>query len=328
MHERDNRLDIIRSMAILLVITVHTWSLAGVDAGCHPMLNSVYDALVGCGVPLFLMISGALSLGKVSPMREFYRKRYARLLIPFLIWSAVVYVLSAVTGKYDEVNGIADMLRLYVPYLLTNRINFAYWFVPLMALLYALTPLLQRMLQSCTQREVGGMLLVGLVLLTLRNLWPDLFLLRYTSSLLYYLWMYLAGYYLYRYDLSISIRPLPFVLCLLSFALYATGVPAANLWRCLLCACLFILLLKFPSGSALIGKASRSISDSSYAIYLFHMVLIRPLYQAIGFSGATAPIWQCILLPFLTAIGVWLICAAVCHLCKQIFPYYRFLGIA
>jgi len=144
---RDHRLDYIRTLAILMVITLHTWSLAKVCA--FPLLNGVYHAFEDCGVPLFLMISGALCLSApIESISSFYRKRLWRVLLPFLIWSAVVYVLSALLHKYDEIQTWQDALRCYVPYLLTNRINYAHWFVPLILVLYLLTPLLKPALEA------------------------------------------------------------------------------------------------------------------------------------------------------------------------------------
>ena len=40
--ERDVVLDILRALAILMVVTVHTWSLARIDANAYPVLSIVY----------------------------------------------------------------------------------------------------------------------------------------------------------------------------------------------------------------------------------------------------------------------------------------------
>ena len=104
---RNSNLDWIRCVAILLVITVHTWSLANVSEGAYPLLNGIYDAFVGCGVPLFLMISGGLQLvGESQSLRAFYVKRFKRLLIPFFFWATLIYVLSSCIGKYAEVQSL------------------------------------------------------------------------------------------------------------------------------------------------------------------------------------------------------------------------------
>ena len=92
--ERDVVLDILRALAILMVVTVHTWSLARIDANAYPVLSVVYACFHRCGVPLFVMISGALQLSApVRPLGEFYKKRYLRILI-YLERNSVYSVVS------------------------------------------------------------------------------------------------------------------------------------------------------------------------------------------------------------------------------------------
>ena len=48
----------------------------------------VYD-LVAPGVSLFLIFSGVLLLGRDEPVGVFFKKRFLRILPPFLFWSLV-----------------------------------------------------------------------------------------------------------------------------------------------------------------------------------------------------------------------------------------------
>ena len=197
--ERNVILDILRALAILMVVTVHTWSLARIDVNAYPVLSVVYALFYRCGVPLFVMISGALQLSApIRQLGDFYKKRYIRILIPFLIWSAIIYVLSCLAGKYPDVNSLADGVLLYIPYLLTNRINEAYWFIGLIIALYAITPFLQRTLQACSRNELIGICSVWLCYVLLRRFYPSFYLLEYTSRLTYFLGFYILGYLLYR----------------------------------------------------------------------------------------------------------------------------------
>ena len=198
-QERYVVLDNLRALAILMVVTVHTWSLARIDANAYPVLSLVYALFYRCGVPLFVMISGALQLSApIRPLGDFYKKRYARILIPFLIWSAIISVLSCLAGKYPDIHSLGDGLLSYVPYLLTNRINEAYWFIGLIIALYAITPFLQRTLQACSRNELIGICIVWLCYVLLRRFYPSFYLLEYTSRLTYFLGFYILGYLLYR----------------------------------------------------------------------------------------------------------------------------------
>jgi membrane-bound acyltransferase YfiQ involved in biofilm formation len=71
----------------------------------------------------------------------------------------------------------------------------------------------------------------------------------------------------------------------------------------------------------------RAVSDCSYMTYLMHMVFITPFYMLVGFSGATAPLWQLIIMPISTSVLVVTICTFGGILIKKLLPFYRYLGI-
>lgn len=197
--KRNTLLDWLRALAIVMIVTVHTWSLSHIDSTEYPVLAICYKLFFQCGVPLFIMISGALQLSTpISSIRQYYKKRYIRILVPFIFWSMIVYVLSCVAGKYAEVHSIQDILMYYIPYLLTNRINEAYWFIGLIIVLYGITPFLQRALAPCSRR---GLILIGLIwicYIIAIKFFPSFYLLEYSSRLSYYLGFYILGHLLYR----------------------------------------------------------------------------------------------------------------------------------
>ena len=282
--ERAVILDILRALAILMVVTVHTWSLARIDAAAHPVLSTVYALFYRCGVPLFVMISGALQLSApVRPLGDFYKHRYLRILVPFFIWSAIIYVLSCLVGKYPDIHSLRDGVLCYIPYMLTNHINEAYWFIGLIVALYAITPFLQRALQACSRKELIGICIVWFCYVLLRRFYPSLYLLEYTSRLTHFVGFYVLGYLLYReFGSRLKVKP---------------------------------------------NAVLRTVSDCSYMTYLMHMMFITPFYMLVGFSGATAPLWQLILMPIGTSILVVTICTCGGVLLKRLLPFYRYLGI-
>lgn len=50
---------------------------------------NILDGITHWCVPVFFMISGALLLSKVDDFKKFYTKRLLRVVIPFIIWSAI-----------------------------------------------------------------------------------------------------------------------------------------------------------------------------------------------------------------------------------------------
>lgn len=297
---RDYRLDIIRSIALLLIIMVHTWSLSHIE-GTYPVVCYLYHALVANGVPLFVMLSGALVLGsKTTDIRVFYRKRFSRLLIPFIIWSGVVYILSYLIGKYADITDWHSCLRLYVPYLLENRINTAYWYVQMIAVLYLLTPIIQPAIQAMSSRTLGTMLLIGLGIYVLGAYYPDMYWTQFTSKLLYFVWLYIYGYWSYRH-LRCTTGNMLILLVGLGIGIVCTLLQIRIIGTSALACSLFALMLYLPNRACTI---TQKISETSYATYLTHFIVISPLYKIIGWDATTAPVWQSALLPLVTAIVV------------------------
>lgn len=198
-RKHNTLLDWLRALAIIMIVTVHTWSLSCIDSSLHPTLALCYRLFHQCGVPLFVMISGALQLSSpIQSIPQFYKKRYIRILAPFIFWSLVVYLLSCIIGKYEDIHTIGEMFTHYLPFLLTNKINTAYWFMGLIIVLYAVTPFLQRALAPCSLKELIIICACWICYAITRNVYPDLYLLEYTSRLTYFLGFYILGYLLYR----------------------------------------------------------------------------------------------------------------------------------
>ena len=82
-------LDALRAVAILTVIAVHVYAVTRVqvmaDFATGPSLRWLFSQFTGnnlrIGVDLFLMLAGALSLGREWSIKEFLGKRIPRLFI-------------------------------------------------------------------------------------------------------------------------------------------------------------------------------------------------------------------------------------------------------
>lgn len=281
--KRDVRYDVMRIVAIGLVVLQHAWSIPQLDTPEHGLLCYVYGALVSCGVPLFIMVSGALNLRpSMNSYRSFFSKRLLRVFVPFLIWSAVIYAMTALTGGYAEVNNWHDAIRCYLPYLATNRINASHWFIYVLLMLYLVTPVLQRALAAGDARKTAGYILVVVCVLAVSaKIYPDLFLLRYTSELLLFIGLYVAGYYLSQYSvnptLNILVGSIAFV------GLYASNVllcRPAYLLIALSAVGLFMLLMGVDCSQWSKRKEMTitALSSYTYFIYLIHIPFVHVFY--------------------------------------------------
>ena len=108
---QQNRLvwcDAIRLLAFFMLLCCHAAdpfyaaaAYATSGASVDPELvqwGTRWGSLVRPCVPLFVMLTGVLSLPVKGSMESFYQKRISRVLFPFLIWSVLYYMTPWFTG--------------------------------------------------------------------------------------------------------------------------------------------------------------------------------------------------------------------------------------
>lgn len=127
--KRQTELDILRLLAILAVIAVHSSGFGDGLLAC-----GIHAAIVWC-VPVFFMISGRFFLDParcVTP-KKLMRKYLPHIVLAFLVWSAIYTLWYVLSGTYDGLN-IFGVLTQYIegPY--------HFWYLYTLAGLYVLTP--------------------------------------------------------------------------------------------------------------------------------------------------------------------------------------------
>ena len=282
MKKRLLELDLIRAVAMLLVIFQHGWSMIGLDEPAQAFSHHGYSALI-YGVPLFIMLSGFFQIKGGGAVGPYLKARFSRILPPFLLWLVVAYVLSVVTHKYAEVTSWRDALLQFVPFLITNRVNTAFWYVFLLSGLYLVTPVLQRAFATPDRKALLEYCLVlWLAVVALCDFLPQFELVRQFPIAGRYLGYYLAGFYVCTYmdDRRLNLR-LGAVLLVASFVLNVCLKYGGHSYLVLeilevLGAFLLLKSVRLEEGPA--SAVITRISRYSYTIYLTHFILIRFLY--------------------------------------------------
>lgn len=300
-------MDIVRCAAIFLVVLQHCWTMLDLDLLKSSHQYPFYSSII-YGVALFVMLSGALHLRKIDRVATFYKKRIVRVLIPFVFWGTIVYVISYVVGKYEDMDCVGKAVRMYFPYFMTGKINEAYWFVYLILALYLVTPILQRFLHK------GNDMSVLVILLSLIGIWlvvESIFSIGgILGTFIFYSGYYLTGYFIVRYVSAGKFSAFAgaagsLVFYGLNVLIQSQGSESFAISFCEV-SCLFILF----SSLNISGRVSSGISRYSYLIYLTHFVLIRAFY--VVFPEVFVPVWY---MPVLTAV---LVMAIECLFCAGI----------
>lgn len=204
LQRRVPYLDILRVVACLLVILIHT-PIRQYDTyyNTPSIAGAVYTVLVAVNCNLFFMITGALLLPVTKPGKKFVMRRLKVILPPLVVWTAV-YLLEH-----------AFLLHNYTPRLLTSilfhPVEGLLWYVYVLLVIYVTLPLMSKCIAAIGKRGVE----VVLGLWVLSSFIPyqhGIFMeaSQYSHNMFgafanYYGYV-LLGYYLHRYGLPVFSR--------------------------------------------------------------------------------------------------------------------------
>lgn len=296
MAQRVLFFDLLRCLAAVAVVLIHAlgpyrhlmgdipfedWSIA---VG----LNSVSR----WAVPVFIMITGALLLSDARPFQAkvFFQKRFAKVLIPFLAWSAFYAVFSGWTGNGFDWQPVTQAIGDFVHHQTYYHLGFFYYFLPL----YFLVPIYRWVIT--VHGTTGIWLFIAIWLFT-----TTLFMLRVDGPWSNQIWLF-SGYLMLGYALY-QVAPLTNRNLWLAFSLGTIALLATIYWviggsvdngeytvgrwlsyktinTVLAASMIFMLCRKYADGlSQSTLKIVAFISRYSLGIYLLHPIFLWPLYQ-------------------------------------------------
>lgn len=153
---RSIDIDLIKIIAAFLVVLLHVSSMIAYDMqGIAWKKVVIINTLTRTAVPLFIMCSGAMLLGRVEPYQDFFKKRFIKVVIPLVSWSLFYewhLINNGVTKTYFDV--IKDFV--------TNNTMYHLWFLYVIASLYLITPILRKVVSCLTTKDYYYVLIVWL----------------------------------------------------------------------------------------------------------------------------------------------------------------------
>lgn len=202
MKQRDVSLDIIRIMACIMVVFMHS-PMPSANAN-GPFLTALSFMTAPC-IGLFFMVSGALLMPVKTDYFSFIRKRFSKIAVPTVIWS-LIYIALQLYRSESEINILQSIAS--IPF--SPQGEGVLWFMYTLSGLYLLAPILSAWLEKAEKRELQ--LLLGLWAITLCYPIWDFWLITNDSvtGILYYFTGYagyfVLGFYLKKYPDSLSLK--------------------------------------------------------------------------------------------------------------------------
>ena len=134
-RERLFELDFVRAAAALAVVLIHSAESATGHSGFLRLGNEV----LRLAVPAFFFLSGAVVWARPGGGRS--RRRYAAILVPYVAWSALYAVLRVQRWGGGELPRDFGAFAVLGREILTGRVWYHLYFVPVLVALYLLAPL-------------------------------------------------------------------------------------------------------------------------------------------------------------------------------------------
>ena len=326
-------LDYLRVVACFMVILVHciepfylnsdgTYIASHNDALWVTFVNS----LLRIAVPLFMMASSYLLMPISTDTTTFYRRRFQRVAIPFIVWS-LAYAFIPMWGSGGEINVVDNLAQLSLNLMWHSG---HLWYVYMLIGIYLFMPIISPWLERVTKLGERAFILLWLfsttvpffreLALSIRGTaevwgeasWNEFGLLYYFSGFIGYV---VAAHYIRKYvDWSIT-KSLCVAIPMIVVGYLATALPfylqlpdsypvvdtidlAVQLelsWDftatgvVLMSLGTFILfkLIKQPTKSY---GLIRSISNLSYGVYLLHMFVLVAVFDIVSSWALGTPL--------------------------------------
>lgn len=174
MKERDNRLDYIKTLAILGVITIHTCSFDWPLASQEWLVNLIFRSFVAGAVPLFIMCTGVLFFDptKEKPLGQLYGKNILRIIMAMIFW-AMTYKIYHIL-KEDTLS-LASLWNGFKEVLLFKQ-EFHLYYLAIALLLYVFSPMVRVFTKNASPEVMRYFILIwfalGIAYPLLINFWP------------------------------------------------------------------------------------------------------------------------------------------------------------
>ena len=315
MKERLIYLDILRVLATVFVIGVHTVSLAitMVEYGgtAYYVLEIFNFIFLSCNL-LFVMISGALLL----PVRnertgDFFRKRFTKVVIPMVVYY-ILYVCAKEGIEWIYPDHWLPMLRRILTGAPVEAPHF--WLVYVIIWLYVLTPLLRFIMANIPDSVLSGLMAVIFLVCALDTYLPAFGVASPLGIVVdSFAGAFLLGYFVNgkctkrQENFFLAAGVISFsVSCVLIFrtADFANYIYQNAPTMLFFSSAIFIAVKRLFAGKRSAGHFVRLISRYSYSILLIHWgVLHFVVKQVLGVNVLSGGIWGgCILMMALTLV--------------------------
>lgn len=255
-------------------------------------LANLIDSTLRFGVPVFVMISGAILLDRNEPLNTFLSKRLKRVFLPFLFWS-IVYFIFIYAGSFQKAS-VLQLCQIFINKLLKGT-YYHLWYVYMILGVYLFIPIIRKWVQNSTKQELHYFLLLWSI-----TLFINTDIAEYIPSIEVLYFSKYLGYLVLGYCLDKHVETTParntlylvlfivgVTLTLLSTSYLSVAANKLNITYynylspnvCLMAIGIFLL------GKSLLKTTNTTLTNldkHSYGIYLAHVLVLHYVYRTVA----------------------------------------------
>lgn len=312
--------DALRTIATILVVLIHVIApYQYATFNNHDKLSflslATINSITRMAVPAFFMLTGAFLLNRASSTitkssyLKWIKKTTVRLIIPFLIFSAIGYIYSRLSNNLQPtfLNFMANLFNY-------PGVQYHMWFMYSIILIYLFIPFLQKFISSLRRNELKILVVViflcGNLLRTINLISNDynktLFSGISIPDLMIYINYLLIGYYLSKYRISkkwyniilmtgiVSIIALPLTMLFMHTAESADSLSVGTqLFPFFIGIAGFTSIKRYCKNHSFPKRAQVIItrfSSISFYVYMIHVVILDAIqrYHPVNATSLTS----------------------------------------
>lgn len=307
--------DFLRALAIIGIISCHAAANFVLNINTPNtkslIFSVIFNNLRAISIPIFVMLSGALLVNKDYELITFIKKKFNRIIIPYIFWVMISILFVIITAYLGLGSSISLKLILNIIFGGTG-IGRIYWFIWMILVVYAVLFIINKIIKNVKIKNFDSKLIKSIIILfIIYSIGVTLNLFNIGKYTLLYYISYagygILGYYLAKTDftkLGISEKTILISSLILSILFYGIlifetitltnqahhriTINFFNIINLILAVNVFLFFRYFEEYNGkitssiynkirygLCGKLISSLSKCSFGIYLNHVIILN-----------------------------------------------------
>ena len=187
--DRFFNFDILKCIAISMVLFIHIVASElynyGKISGNRWMMANIADSFSRMCVPIFVMVSGFFLLRKDEDVKIFFKKRFAKILPKFFVYSVIFFIFTIIfkdvkdnelfsvffrKSTYKTIISIFFQKESYNNFFsnfFQGKIYYHLWYIYMILSLYLITPFLRKVVAKIDRRSINYLVFIWIIFMIL-----------------------------------------------------------------------------------------------------------------------------------------------------------------